>query len=125
MCNPAVQALENTVNHTAPSNQCTIAATRTATQFMRMESPSLLCANNTLFQRVVQTQWIAHVQYRLRTASLLAQPAQADGVVTLGQPHTSLIAHQFAMVIGGNGQPERANQQQLPRRRFQQIGAAD
>ncbi len=42
----------------------------------------------------------------------------------LGQPHTCLIAHQITVIIIRHRQPERPEQKNLPRRRFQQIRPA-
>ena len=44
--------------------------------------------------------------------------------MAFGQPCTSSVAHQIAVIVGRNLQSERANQQQLPRCGLQQIGAA-
>jgi len=43
----------------------------------------------------------APIQYLLWRMTLLAQPAQAEGIVPLGQTKARFIAQQIAMVVGG------------------------
>src|SRR5271157_3733278 len=107
---PAVQTPAKAVNHTAPRSQCTIAATRTAPQFSRIASPSFSCARRYLFPASCAIAITVERTYSvlLRAVSLLAQLAQAEGVVALGQPRTRFIAHQVAVVVGGDRQRERA-----------------
>ena len=54
----------------------------------------------------------------------LAQGAQAERIMALGQPAAIVVHHQAAMVPGGRLDAQRAKEQNLPRGRFQQVGAA-
>ena len=44
----------------------------------------------------------APIQDLLGGMALLAQLAQAEGIVALGQPNFRFVARQIAMVVGGN-----------------------
>jgi len=46
--------------------------------------------------------------------ALLAQISQAERIMTLGKAYALFIADEVAMKIGGNAEPERPNQEQLP-----------
>src|SRR5271165_2448379 len=58
-------------------------------------------------------------------SALFAQGAQAEGIMALGETNSRGIAQQFAMEVSRDWQAERANQQQLPRGGFEQIGPAN
>ena len=67
---------------------------------------------------------LRHLQYLLGRVALLAQPAQAKRIVALRKPHSGMVAHQVAMIVGRNRQPEGPYQQQLSCGGFQKVAAA-
>lgn len=58
-----------------------------------------------------------------RILSCLSQSPQTKGIVPFCQPNTLLVLHQRAMEVFRFRILECANQQQLPRRALQQVGA--
>ena len=57
--------------------------------------------------------------------SQFAQLTNAERIVALRKPDSSLIAYKIAMIVVGNLAAESAEQEDLPRSRFQKVSPAD